>query len=281
MPLTETIYTIPRQKIEFSFQQTFSQSDNFYRSDVIDLGFGLFSNLSLWVSLNNLHNGPGFYETDEMGDLFFKIWYYIGDYAQGRIHLGFLARFRFPTGPNVYQVEAWRGLNLGKNEIKLGPVVKFDIFKNCFLHFNFFYTLREGSSEKFWEGFAINPIDADTYAKFFGFNFLNENAFFYWKRFLNDYFTISLAFNSNFFYPVIVYFEIYGSFRFYRGDLIEGDISIEGSSLDILLLSFGVRYFFTRDIYLGIYAKVNPLMSIDSYSTYLKAVYGIKFAIQF
>ncbi len=38
----------------------------------------------------------------DIGDLFVKGKFYIGDYARGQVHLGFLMELRFPLAKNAY-----------------------------------------------------------------------------------------------------------------------------------------------------------------------------------
>ena len=281
MPLTETIYTLPVGNIELNLSEEFCQVNDFYMRESLNLGVGVFNNFSVWLKMHFLHGGMFSNEKDRnaLGDIFLKLWFYIGDYCKDNVHIGIMLKFRFPTGDNAYAEPYWRSLSLGKNEIILGPVMQFDIRQLVFLHLNVFYVFREGEGEDFYGGFYLNPIDEDTYKKLFGFNPFEDGAFMSYKRLRNDYIMLSFAVNTNVIYPVIPYMEFYYSVRLYRGKISTGSIPIEGAGIDPFLISMGLRYFFNRAGYIGLYVIQNPLQEMQD--DYLKGIYGIDFSMQF
>ncbi len=281
MPLTETIYTPPPGKVEVFFSEECVQVNDFYLKERLKLGVGILTNFSAWIEFPFLHGGLAESSTvkNEIGDISFKLWTFIGDFYKDTIHLGFMFRFRFPSGRNAYEVSDWRSLSLGKNEITLGTVWQFDFIKSIFLHFNFFYTFREGLNENFYGGFFINPIEGKTWSKLFGLNPVPDDTFFSFKRMRNDYITLSCALNSGKVYPFLPYIELYGSFRVFRGDMETDNLPIEGAGIDTFLISVGLRYFFNRKIFLGIYTVQNPVQSLQP--GYLKSIYGLDFSAIF
>ena len=72
-----------------------------------------------------------------------------------------------------------------------------------FIHLNLFYTFREANGEDFWGGFYINITKKETWEKFFGLNPAAKNTFFNIGRLKNDYMTVSMAWNTNYFYPFV------------------------------------------------------------------------------
>jgi hypothetical protein len=279
LALTETIYTIPEGSVELIWHEEYSMVEHYYRKEHIGLGFGIVPDISIWFKFEYLHDGAFEMGQGEIGDTFLKFFFYIGDYFDDILHLGWMVQFRFPTGKNAYTSTEWRNLCLGNSEIRLGPVARLDVIKKIFFHFNLFYTFRQDKGENFWGGFHINPVDEDTYIKLFGLNPFSDNTFLNVDRLKNDYISLALACNTNVIYPVIPYIEIYGSFRPYRGYIETEDIPIEGAGIDPFLISTGIRYFFKKYVYLGFYAVLNPL--IEYQDGYLAYTLGFDFSIQF
>ncbi|HSA14577.1 MAG TPA: hypothetical protein P5346_07525 [Spirochaetota bacterium] len=279
LPLTETVYTIPEGGVELAFHEEYVNVSHFYRKEHIELGFGVLTDFSLWFRFDLLHGEAFEMDRAEIGDLSLKLWYYIGDYFNDVMHIGMLFRFRFPTGKDAYIYPEWRNLCLGNHEITLGPSARFDLDKTVFFHANIFFTFRQARNEDFYGGFYLNPVNEETYVKLFGLNPFAEGTFLSGERLKNDYFTLSLAVNTNVIHPFIPYVELYGAFRPYRGKITASGIPIEAAGVDSFLISAGLRYFFLRAVYLGIYFVVNPLMDIQK--GYIKNVIGVDFSYQF
>lgn len=279
MTLTETIYTIPESNVELVFHEEYARTTRFYRKEHIELGFGLLPDLSIWFKFDYLHEGAFDMGQGEVGDLFFKFWYYLGDYAGDILHLGWFTQFRFPTGKNAYSNPRWRNLALGNHEIKIGLVGQVDVIQKIFFHLNLFYTFRPGRNEDFYDGFFINPVKEETYTRLFGLNPFSDDTFLSYKRLKNDFITIACAMNTNVVYPFVPYIEFYGSFRPYQGSVDIDDVPIEAAEYNVFLISCGVRYFFFRYVYLGIYTIVNPLM--ETQKGYITNVIGFDMSYQF
>jgi hypothetical protein len=278
LPLTETIYMIPEYDVEARFSDEIYQTDRWSRKDSASLGFGATDEISFWFRFDVLSHDPFRVKKSDIGDLFLKGKFYIGDYAQNQVHLGFLLDFRFPLSKNAYVSPDWRSLSLGKYEIKMGFFSRFDVLDVFFIHLNLFYTFREGNNEDFWGGFYFDITKKETWENVFGLNPKGKNTFLSVNRLKNDYITASMAWNTNYFYPIVPYIEVYGAFRVSRDHINTGSVPIEAAKYNTLLLSAGVRYFFMEAIYLGAYTVQNPLRA--SQKDYLQAIYGLELSIQ-
>jgi len=274
--LTKTVNTVPEQGIEFYLKEEFYDLGGIYRKDRAGLGIGLLKDLTLWFEFQYLTKGfvP---DKSETGDFFLSFWYYLNDYIGGRVHLGLLFDFRIPTGRNAYSSEEWRNLSFGNNELRIGPVMRIDCADSFFVHLNLFYTFRQGENEDFYGGLYINPVNATTYTSVCGLNPFSRDAFLYSERLKNDYITVSCGINTNHAYPFIPFFECHYSYRLYRGTIETEKIPVEGAGIDPLLLSAGVRYFFSRRAYFGAFFVINPLWQ----ENYIKSITGFDFSLLF
>ncbi len=274
---TDTIYTIPEEKIELDMSADIIHVDSPFQREHISIGFGLLYSFSIWLEMEYIHSGLMTFRANNLGDSQLRLWYYLGDYLRDRLHLGIQLRFLLPTGPDIHEGESWKNIALGQNELKIGLVMQADLPGKIFLHFNGGFTFRQGKNRAFYGGFAVNPLDEKTYTSILGLNPFSDGAFFYYENLKNDYFSFSLAINTNLLYPFIPSLEIYGSFRPYRGRIDESDYPIEGGSIDPFLISMEIRYFFSNELFLSIYGAVNPLWQ----EGYLKAIYGLSFSSLF
>ena len=278
LPLAETIFMIPEYDVELTFRDEVCQAGRLYRKDAAGLGFGAADFLSVWLQFEYLSQSAFRVRTAELGDMFLKAKFYIGDYARDQVHIAFLMKVRFPLGKNAYASDEWLNMALGKYEFKLGPVFRFDLFDVLFMHVNIFYTFKEGSSEDFWGGFYLDITKQETWEKAFGFNPKASKTFFNVNRLKNDYASLALAWNTGKLYPVVPYFEIYGSLRVSRGKIDGGGLPIEAAKYNVLLMAGGVRYFIKEAIYLGIYTVQNPLWKIQP--RFIRSIYGIELSLQ-
>ncbi len=276
LPLTETINTMPEGEVELIFREEYLKKETSdYRRETYGLGLGILPDLSIWYSLHYIHQKAVESQNNELGDTFLKIWYYIDDYFNDTLHLGFLTVFRLPTGKNAYEEEEWQNISFGNNELKIGPVIQFDLHR-VFFHLNTLYVLRAGEGEDFYDGIYIHPLKKETYKKVFGLNFKSDGTFLEEERLKNDYIIISIAVNTDIVYPVIPYVEFYYSNRLYCDTNTE-NIPIEGSGINPILISLGLRYFFSQPLYVGLYS----IISLIRESNYLNEIYGFDFSFQF
>ena len=278
LPLTETIYMIPEYDVELYLRDEVYQTGKYSRKDSVGIGFGATDEFSLWMQFDYLSESAFKATRSDIGDLFIKGKFYIGDYVENRIHLGFLISLRFPLGKNAYVSDEWRNLALGKYELKLGPFARFDVLDLFFIHLNLFYTFREGNSENFFGGFYFDITRKETWEKVFGLNPKADDTFFSIDRLKNDYLSVSMAWNTNYFYPFVPYVEFYGSFRVSRAHIDTASVPIESAGYNAFLMSAGLRYFFMEAIYLGVYTVQNPLRL--SQKDFIQAIYGIELSFQ-
>ena len=154
--------------------------------------------------------------------------------------------------------------------------MQFDVAP-IYFHLNVLYTFREGSSEDFYGGIYLNPLAAKTYQTIFGLNPFHRDSFLNSERLKNDFGTFALALNTDILYPFIPFVELYWSYRFYQGSISTSDIPIEGCGINPFLFSVGGRYFFSHDIYLGVYSIINLVPQ----KNYIKSIFGFDFSLQF
>ncbi|MBN2039092.1 MAG: hypothetical protein JW864_03565 [Spirochaetes bacterium] len=276
MPLTETVYTIPESSIDFSFSEEIIRINRNYRKETCSIGIGVLNDLSIWYSFEYLHNGINSPE-NKLGDSFFKIWCYIDDFYD-ILHTGFLIQFRIPSGVNAYTEAGWRNVSFGNNEIKIGPVFKIDIKDFIFLHLNLFYVFRQGPNEDFYGGFYFNLAEKETYKNIFGLNPRAENTFLSGSRLKNDYVINSMALNTNRFYPVIPFLEIYFSCRIHeKQNSLYDHLPVEGSGINPVFVSIGGKYFISEPAYFGFYYICNP----KRVKNFIKDIFGFDFSLQF
>lgn len=278
LPLTETIYMIPEYSVEIFFRDEIFQTDRYARRDSAGLGFGVTDDFSLWMSIDYLSQGPFRVTRSEIGDLFFKGKFFIGDYAGNDVHLGFLIELRFPLGKDAYGSTYWRNLALGRYELTFGPFARFDIVDLLFLHVNLFYTFREGRAEDFFGGFYFDITEKETWKKVFGLNPKEKDTFLSVNRLKNDYITAALAINTGRLYPFVPYIEFRGAVRVSRSHIDTGDVPIEAARYNSFLMSVGLRYFFREAIYLGVYTVQNPIRV--SQKGFIQAIYGLELSFQ-
>lgn len=278
LPLTETIYMVPEYAVELSLRDEVYQTDRCSRKDSVSLGFGATDDFSLWLRFDYLSQSAFRATRSDLGDLFFKGKFFIGDYARNQVHIGFLISLRFPLARNAYNNAEWRNLALGKYELKMGPFFRFDVADVFFIHLNMFYTFREANGENFWGGFYLDITKKETWQKVFGLNPRAKKTFLGVDRIKNDYLSFSMAWNTNYFYPFVPYVEFYGSFRVSKDHFDAAEVPIEAAQYNTFLMSAGLRYFILEALYLGIYTVQNPLRS--SQKNFVQAIYGLELSLQ-
>lgn len=278
LPLAETIYMIPPSCAEVRLRDEVWQTDRWSRKDSAIVGFGAADCFSMWLQFDYLSQGPFRVKRSEIGDFHCKAKFYIGDFFNDDLHCGLLASVRFPLGSEVTSGGRWRNLAMGRYELRLGPFARADILNLVFMDVNIFYTFREGKGEDFWGGFYLDMTKKETWDKCFGFNPKADNTFFNAKRLKNDYLTLSAAWDTGYWYPVIPFIEVYSSIRVAKGKGDTADLSIEGGMRTIFLMAAGVRYFVREALFLGFYTIQNPFRARQK--EYISSVYGIELSFQ-
>jgi len=276
LPLTETLYFIPDGEIELFFRGEVHRVNRDFRVEHPGIGIGILPDCTVWFHFMYLHDDASEWE-GEAGDSFLKVLCHAGDYFHDRVHAGVMVRFRFPTGRSAFSSDAWQNLSLGRNEVRAGPVVKFDLPGSFYLHTSLFYTFRQAGGEDFYGGFSFNPAQSETYRRLFGLNPFEDGTFLSRDRLENDFISISICMNTGTIYPFIPFVELYTSRRFYRGEVACSSVPVEGCGIDPLLVCAGSRYFFSRAVYAGAYVIYNPVGESD----YTRWVSGLEVSLQF
>ena len=244
-PLTETIYTIPEGKISAGMSVETLQADRYYREEDFVIGLGILPNFTVWYSFMYYSDDLYTPSPGRLGDSFLSMWYYAGNYCNNTVHTGIIARFRIPTGKNVYTSSNYYPTELGRNELMAGPVVQVK-FWLLTLHANLFYVGRERPDESM-SLLGVNPTANDS--------FLSK------RNTGNDYITCSLTAATDVLYPFIPHLGLCGARLMSASSLKAGDsedVLMEGlAPVTAAVCEAGFRYFFTYDIYLGIYGTWN------------------------
>lgn len=263
LPLTRTCYTLPEEKVDIALGQELIYSDNLNRLDYFTFSFGLPEDSSFGFNFSLIHN---YNEIREFvpGDILFSLWHFFGDYFSGNVSYGINLVIRIPSGPDVYTNSEVQNISYGHNELTVTPVVTFTLsgYENIVL--NMSYTFREGRDEDMYSGFNINPLKEETYKSILGLNPFSENAFLNIERIKNDYVSISAGLITSRFLPWIFIIEMYYSTGFKNRDDIAGGIDIEGSKANPLLLSGGVKYFFSDSLFVQA-AEIVTLVDSNRY----------------
>ncbi|MCL2155972.1 MAG: hypothetical protein FWH53_09935 [Leptospirales bacterium] len=264
LPLTRTCYTAPDDKIDLTFKEEFIHIDSMNRKDNFSLNMGISNKTSIGFDFSFIHSKFHEINSGEFDDIFFNFWHFLGDFYNDSISAGFGMVIRIPTGRDAYIDEKYRNLSFGNDEFKIIAAISNKITNKDRMIFNVSYTFRAAKGEDFYSGFNLNPIKLDTYKSFFGLNPFIEGSFLEGERLKNDYAAIAAGFITSRLYPWIFFSEIYYSSRIYQGkDGIEG-INIEGDNVNPLLLSLGMKYFFSDSFYLE-FAGILDLLMNDGY----------------
>jgi hypothetical protein len=275
--LTDSIYTIPEDGLEISFNEEIHEAGGPFRKEDLGVGFGILSRLSFWMNFNYIHRGLAGGSDDTLGDSSLRLWYYLGDFFDESLHCGISLGFTLPTGPDAYADDRYVPLSLGHNEMFLGFSGKTDMANHVYLHFSARMIFREGPDESFYGGFRLNMMKTETYSSVLGLNPWNKNAFLYSRRLRDDYIRLSSAVNTDFLYPFIFSGEASWSVRPYRGTIPAEDVMMEGAGVDPFLLSAGARCFFQEKSYCGLYLVVIPLWRDE----FTRIVFGFDAGIGF
>jgi len=251
LDFTDTVYTVPLEKLGLKFK-TSNLYDNVWKSrETFEFGAAITNNVSFWLMQDYLH--PLSKPLDGvLGDSHLRIFFYFGEFKNEKFDMGLNLKFRFGTGPNMFSNDEYLDFAVGKNELKINPVIRTKISNNDFLFFNVGYVFREDVNESMYSGINLNLFSSSAYKQLFGLNIFSSEAFLSHKKMNNDYIFTSIAFITQRYYPIILYGEIYGSIRPYRGQIEAADIKIEGGRYNPIIFSGGARYAFSPDLFAGI-----------------------------
>ena len=224
---------------------------------------GISANTSIGLDFSLIHYNA--FKTDENipGDILLNIWHFTGAYFDGIMNSGMNIVFRIPTGPDAYTNEKCRNLSFGNNELKIEPVLSFNISEHDVLIFNLSYTFREERGQSLYSGFKINPFESKTYKACLGFNPFYPRAFLDVNNLKNDYASAAAGFITSRLSPWILFTEIYYSSGFFRGDKVLEGLNIEGDNVNPLLFSAGIKYLLSESFFMQISDIVDMLIGID------------------
>ncbi len=266
LPLTRTVYTLPEEKIDLAFNQELIYIKNMNRVDNFVFNIGLPMDTSFGFDFSVIH-----YDYKEAGggvpgDILFNIWHFIGDYYGGAVSSGLSIVVRIPTGPDAYVDERIRNLSYGHSELKFSPVLFFSLSQYENLSFNLSYTFREGRGEDIYSTLKLNPFNSESYKSVFGLNPYSKDSFLEGEKLKNDYASISMGFITSRLYPWIFFSEIYYSSGFYNKNCGAESINIEGDGVNPLLLSMGIKYFFSGSFFI----QLSDTAALLQYQGYIK-----------
>lgn len=259
LPLVRTCYTPPENRIDMALGTEFVYIDNMNRKDNYSLNLGLPGSTSIGFDFSLIHYNSSDVGANNTGDILFNLWHFTGDFFDGAVSSGFEVVFRIPTGADAYVDEKSRNLSFGNNELKITPVLSFNISNHEVLTFNLSYTFREGYDEDMYGPLKFNLRKSETYKSVFGLNPFYDESFFDSENLKNDYAAIAVGIITSKLYPWVFFGEIYYSSGFYPDDEYLSDICIEGDRVNPLLVSIGTKYFFTDSFYLLISGMLNVL----------------------
>jgi len=260
LPLTRSCYTPAEDKIDMSITEQFIYIENMNRKDNFSFNIGIGSYTSAGFDFSLIHYNS--FETGESipGDILFNLWHFIGEYFDGTFKTGVNLVVMIPTGPDAYTDEKCRNLSFGNNELKITPVLTLNLSSKEILIFNPSYTFREGRGEDLYSGFKLNPMNSETYESCLGLNPFYEDSFLDGENLRNDYASISAGIVTSRIYPLIIFSEVYYSSGITNcGN--DDDINIEGAGVNPLLLSAGIKYFFSESFFIQISDIVDLLQN--------------------
>jgi hypothetical protein len=266
LPLTRTVYTLPEEKIDLALNQELIYIDNMNRRDNFVFNLGLPWDTSFGFDFSIIHYNYKEAGDGVPGDILFNLWHFIGDYFDGAVRTGLSLVVRIPTGPDAYVDERARNLSYGHSELTFSPVVSFSVSQYENLAVNLRYTFRERRGEDLYSSLNLNPFNSESYRSVFGLNPFYEDSFFEGEKLKNDYTSFSAGLITSRLHPWIFFTEVYYSSGFYNGKDKEESINIEGDGVNPLLLSMGIKYFFSGSFFI----QLSETVSLLRYEGYVK-----------
>ena len=266
LPLTRTVYTLPEEKIDLAFNQELIYIENMNRVDNFAFNLGLPWDTSFGFDFSVIHNDYKEAGSGVPGDILFNLWHFIGDYSHGAVSSGLSIVVRIPTGPDAYVDEKIRNLSYGHSELKFAPVLSFSLNQYENLIFNLSYTFREGRGEDIYSTLKLNPFKSKSYKSLFGLNPYSEDSFLEGEKLKNDYASISAGIITSRLNPWILFSEIYYSSGFHKENIDTESINIEGEGVNPLLLSMGVKYYFSGSFFI----QLSDTAALLQYRGYIK-----------
>ena len=259
--LNENVYTIPDGGAELLLGDSLPAGSHIYNSINAGVGLGIFTDFSVWFRFSYLScDNPNPFE-GSAGDGIVHMRYYLGDYAQNRLHMVLFSTLRVPAGNNAYTSDRWKNVSFGNNEISAGTAARYDFLPSWFIHAMFSYTFRQDRVEDFYGGFYLNPLKGETWKSLFGLNPMRNGSFLHYKHLKNDYITMGLGLSTDRLFPFIPACEARWSITT-AGESVKR-YPVPPFGVDPLVFSVEGRYFFSRRFYAGCYCAANVLSRTD------------------
>ena len=244
-------YNIPLNKIELKIEEKMFSSE--FSMEKITLGTGILPYLTMWFSLDYLHDSIIKNKENNVGDASIQILYYSRAFFKNKMNLSWFFKFLIPTGPNAFLEEKWRGYAFGNSELLFGPILQIELTEGFDVHFNVLYVFRQDQSEDFFGGFNVNVADEDAWKRIFGFNPTYKENFFHKNRFFNDSLICSFQINNAKLYPFLPAIDFYISKRLFTDKNKSYEKHIEGYFVDPLIItSLLLKYFININSFIGI-----------------------------
>lgn len=260
LPLSRTCYTVAGDKIDLYFGEKLISGKSTHRVDVLNINLGLTDATTLGVEWNYLNYDISGDES-ETGDTLLELWHFTGRYLHERIDSGISFTVRFPTGPEPGIDDKWRNLSVGRNEIKITPVLSLRFSDKDILNLNVSYILREGREEDFYGALKYDLKKCETYRTVFGLNPFAKDSFFSSDRLSDDYMSAAVSFVQSGMSPVIYFCEIYHAFTDFQKDSSVSLKTAEGEGGSLTVISAGGKYLVGDSFFFMIYGALSPFSS--------------------
>jgi hypothetical protein len=179
LDFTDTIYTIPLRKIEVKFKNSdlYDLSDHTWKSrESFGFGASITNNISFWFLQDYLHHLSKPFD-GMLGDSHLRLFFYFCDFGNEKFDIGLNLKFKFGTGPNMFSNTEYLDFAVGRNELKINPVIRAKISNNDYLFCNIGYVFREDIDESMYSGINLNLFSSSAYKQLFGLNIFSSNAF--------------------------------------------------------------------------------------------------------
>lgn len=223
----ETVYLLPEESIEVKAGIDAVDKGSGCLSEYICFALGVTDTLTFRYSFDYISSYLGKRGVSGPGDSYPSIRWYLG--GGDSFHASLSAGLTLPTGGNVYRNVDWAGLSLGNSELFSGLDFRCDLSR-IVLGWSARYTFRQAAEEKF---FSLR--------------------FFAPSRLRNDYCGGSFSVMAVHFYPLTVYASVSASARVWKRSTPEDALPAEGCGVNPVPVSIGLRWFFSRDVFLAVY----------------------------
>ncbi|MEW6526036.1 MAG: hypothetical protein AB1444_05120 [Spirochaetota bacterium] len=275
-PLTPSMYTVDEGSIEGYLGIDVIQTKSTYSKETMHMQTGIVPGTDIRFSASLLQPTLHELSNNTIGDCAIGIWHSFG-LLWNTVASGMLIELGLPTAPDAYFNEKTFPTELGFTTFSLHFVAAYNkhamtlLFSGC-------YTFIPEPGESVFEGLTFNVTRSSTWSSLFGLNPWKKDSMLYYKKLSDDIGSFSLTFVYEI-YPVIPYVS------FCVGDRINNSSVYGEHGLPVLykgyndtlflVISLGVRYFFSEKTYIGSGLVYNAL---QDYNYSLRYAIGIEVA---